>query len=96
MTRVIIQVINLVIFWSLILDLIQYSFASGNSHFCKLIWPDLSHQRSLERSVRIIDGIREIQRQEQEEADLSFLSQDLKEVMMNAENIIKEFRQQPK
>ena len=65
----------------------------GLKHFCSLIWPQLSYQRTLKRKMCMVDGILEIKRQED---DLSFLSQDLHTVMNEADRIREDFSRQPR
>lgn len=65
----------------------------GLKHFCALIWPQLSYQSDLRRKMCMVDGILEIKRQED---NLSFLSQELHNVMNEADSIREDFSRQPR
>ncbi|CAI2359386.1 unnamed protein product [Moneuplotes crassus] len=58
-----------------------------------LIHPKLEEQYKLARNVQLIDGLKELQMQEE---DLNFLSDEYKEILGNAEKIKKSFESQPR
>jgi Bardet-Biedl syndrome 7 protein len=58
-----------------------------------LIHPKLEDQYKLARNVQLIDGLKELQMQEE---DLNFLSEEYKEILGNADKIKKKFESQPR
>eukprot|EP00736_Rhodelphis_marinus_P009663 Rmarinus@m.22437 len=62
-------------------------------HMLNLIHPKLQYQFSLSKKVDAINGLKELSMQEE---DVSFLSDELKNVLENAEHYQKEFEHQPR
>lgn len=58
-----------------------------------LIHPKLEEQYKLARNIQLIDGLKELQMQEE---DLNFLSDEYKEILSNAEQIKEQFKLQPR
>lgn len=58
-----------------------------------LIHPKLEEQYKLAKNVQLIDGLKELQMQEE---DLSFLSDEYKEILSQAEKVQNEFKNQPR
>jgi Bardet-Biedl syndrome 7 protein len=59
----------------------------------QLLHPKLQYQLSLSEKVKLIDALKEIEMQEQ---DVSFLSEQYKEILENHKSIEKEFEMQPR
>jgi Bardet-Biedl syndrome 7 protein len=58
-----------------------------------LIHPKLEEQYKLARNVQLIEGLKELQMQEE---DLNFLSEEYKEILGKAEEIKEKFKMQPR
>ena len=58
-----------------------------------LIHPKLEEQYKLAKNIQLIDGLKELQMQEE---DLNFLSEEYKEILGNAEKIKESFKSQPR
>lgn len=58
-----------------------------------LIHPKLEEQYKLARNVQLIDGLKELQMQEE---DLTFMSEEYKEILANADTIQENFKMQPR
>ena len=58
-----------------------------------LIHPKLEEQYKLAKNVQLIDGLKELQMQEE---DLKFLSDEYKEILASADKIKNEFKNQPR
>lgn len=58
-----------------------------------LVHPKLEEQYKLAKNVQLIEGLKELQMQEE---DLAFLSEEYKEILANSESIKEQFKLQPR
>jgi len=77
---------------SVILTLLEINDKSFE-HAVSLLYPKLEYQLQLSEKVKLIEALKELQVQE---SDISFLSEQYKDILVNSDHLIAETKQQTK